>query len=427
MNEEVLVKNTPRKAAMNAARNVSRKAAGMILMVILVMCLSAVIARPGEVHAAKHFTIKASYANSEHTAIKLKWKPAHKMKAFQLQLYSRDDIDLLKSVKLSKNKRSYTIRGLKKDEFYTVHLFGYSKKSAKAKSRIARSKYTITTGVSHVVQDWVNDEWGLGNNNTYVHQYWSTRDTDFGIKADGIQIYRKVNNGDWEKLITFSRKRKKESKKYGVYIYNDKDIEFGNIYTYKARAYAKVKKNGKTKTIFSVFSYPDDCKIYNEEPVFTTDIDDIKTESETASSATLVSTADKLNFDFTFHFGEGGTKAYFNGDLWTQGYADIEEDKRWEEKIAPDCPVFIVTGYKLDDGMWQEAKGDVTLSKGESISLKFEGETEKDTADTTRWVDFMIPGCIYNESVTWGHIILTNGYNGCTINDDALEAARKNK
>ena len=176
-----------------------------------------------------------------------------------------------------------------------------------------------------------------------------------------------------------------------------------------------------------MFSYPEVCKIFNEKPVLSTDIYDKSEESETADSATLVSTSDKLNFDLSFHFGEGNTKAYFNGDLWEPVYADIEEDTRWEEKLAPKCPVFIVTEYKLGNGMWQEAKGDVILKRGESISLKFEGETEKDTADTTRWVDFMIPGCEYNGIETWGHIILTNGYNGCSINDGGLEAARENK
>ena len=66
----------------------------------------------------------------------------------------------------------------------------------------------------------------------------------------------------------------------------------------------------------------------------------------------------------------------------------------------------------------------MTVQKNETISLRFVGETEKDIVDSTRFVEFLIPDCTYNGDSVLSHLNLYNGYTGCTINDDALEASR---
>ena len=386
-----------------------------VTFIALLLLAAGIASKPEEAYAAKHFSIKGSYEDKAHTKVRIKWKPARKMAAFRIKVYrGSEGFDLTDSAKLGSRKRSYVVRGLEKDEWYTVVLFGYSKKSAKKKYRIAKSIYTITNGVSTIAPDWFGEDWDAYSKD-YVRMDWFTRDTSFGISADGIQIYKKVNDGEWQKLVTL-----KKGKKY-VYVYRDRDIEFGNTYTYKARAYARIKKNGKTKTRFGRFSADEVCEIFNSGPVFSTENEGSVPESETASQAVLTATAANMNFDTVFHFGEGDTEAYVNNDLWADVYPDIEKSSYWTEHYMPSCPVFIVKEYRIEGGEWQEAKGDVTVSRNETISFRFEGKTESDTCNTKKWVEFVIPGCTYNGKKVYGLIILTNGYNGCTINDGDLD------
>lgn len=391
---------------------------GITLISLLLLILAVIVVKPDEANAAKIFHIKTSYANKSHTAIRVKWKTSGKMAALRVKIYKGSDMrdNLIGSYVISNKKRSYIFRGLKKNEYYTIFLFGYSKKNADFKYRIAKKKFLVTSGVSTLASDWIGEDWYLYSKD-YVEMDWLVRGTDLSIKPNGIQIFRKENDGDWKKIVTL-----KESKKFAdKYFYKDRDIEFGQTYKYKARAYVKVKKKKKTKTIYGRFSNTEVCEIFNRGPAFETDNEGSVPKEETASKAVLTSTADKLNFDTVFRFGEGNKEVYANDDIWADVYTDIEESRYWTENYMSSCPVFIVKEYRIGDGEWQEAKGDVTVRKNEVISLKFEGKTESDTCNTKKWIEFVIPDCLYNGKEVYGLITLTNGYNGCSINDSGLD------
>ena len=260
-----------------------------------------------------------------------------------------------KNIKVSKKKSSYTFKKLKANKVYVIVVDGFSKKGTHEVS----GRVEVTTGAPRVIRDYEK-----------TARVWNKITPCFGIyptnlsyKADSFQIYRRAEGSPWKKVKTVKAKKNI----LYTYKYVDKKVDFGKVYQYKIRSISKVKINGKKKTVKGPFSTVFKLRAADDPGLLTASIDPATPAAKDMKTVEITVTSQEKNGDTVLRFQKDGTI------VWLNDYGYCADPSGW----------FVLTDYKLPGGDWQEAKGEVSLTAGGSISFRFAAKGENDKLDLT--------------------------------------------
>ncbi|MBQ9155798.1 MAG: fibronectin type III domain-containing protein [Eubacterium sp.] len=331
--------------------------------------------------------IEAKSTATGKTSVRLSWPNKKNVARWKIRRALQDkngNTGSFKTIKtLGAGKKSFVVKGLKKNRSYVFEIRGFRKKKGKYVEAYYSEVYDYT-GLAKT--SW--DEYA------YSDPYCSPERIDLsmnkstqGLSVKGYQIYRKKEGTSaYKKIATIKKK--------SPGVYKDKNVEKGASYQYKFRSYTKYKG----KTIYSPFS--DVLKrsaVYQKGKFTSRQVKLAKAEvivNVTSQKYNAKLSLDSIEYDFRIGGGQ---------------YSD-----EYEDEMAP----VTLTGWSKDGISWTEAKKNqsVTLKDGESLYLRFKG----DGASDLRKGQFL-----YNEEIRYNGLpsffrLYLNGDGTAYMNDESI-------
>lgn len=319
------------------------------IVFVITLMIMAIITKDSSYAAVVLKAKAARPSNAAFTTIKVSWEIKSSKVSYVKMKYGRYQSRLgytgkTKTLKLSKRVKSKTLKKLKKNNIYRFELRAYSKNGKLLKKRVV-SKFT---GIDPPLFDM---EYAERRHDYIMFEPWydgstySTTDPDLNMKPDytvkRMELYRYNEDEGWKLL----------SEKVSPYTdFKDTDVEFGKYYKYRLQTFAVAKIGGKKVEMKSPYAYKT-IRAANDTGYFTMSFSDVTPLSPSMSVIEVDINMDQYNDDTVFEFGKKSEKVKLY-----DGYYPINDLE--------------ITDYKLDDGEWTKAQGDVKVCANQKISLR---------------------------------------------------------
>ena len=308
----------------------------LIRRIIFFFGISIIFGSTPKCYAAKFLNITAHVKNK--TTVELRWKKNSVTKYEIYRFRSNNDSDTGKYKKIatiSGSKTKYVDKDIAYKKYYNYRIKACKKKKQK-KSTILQGDVIVYTGMA--IPLW--DDYLFADSETTPTSIQLAGYTD-GLLPSGFEIYRKTETSKYKKIKTIKSKKLH-------FIYVDKTVKKGQKYTYKYRAFRKVKR----KKIFSKYSDSIQLSSVNREATFSM-------ENLTKEGLTNV-----ITVKLTSLMGNGKASLENNINHITYRHEETDgESDYWDMTIV---------AYSYDNVTWNTfPKKDIIFTENQTIYLQF--------------------------------------------------------
>ena len=329
---------------------------------------------PGNVQAA---SMKTEGALITQTSFEVKWSGSKEYDYWRIRYSEADktgEYGSYKTVKiLTRSIKSFLVKKLKKNTYYTFEITGGTKKGKKYKPLTYDYFWNVYTGISQA--EWMDYAASDAPCSPSCIELWGYSEEN-GLPAKGFQIYRKEKGeSSYTKIETIGKKG---------FPYKDTTVKKGKTYQYRIRSYGSL--NGKT--LYSPFSSVLTRSAVNQKGKF-------RSKKISASKGELVLKLESVSW---------------NADLILK--SDSLSVPAGEDDAIP----VVIKEYSTDNKSWRvlSKRSKITLKDGTSIYLRLRPKTKTLSMKKVR--------SVIGENVTYDNLPcifgLTVGGNGSAVHND---------